>query len=178
MTASTGQDVIAFLQDQHKQVKGMAGIDSASPAERAWLFDDLRRFLAAHEAAEEEVVHPRVRDNLRGHTNVVEDRLAEETEAAKAISKLEKLDPSSDDFATGFDKFAQDVIAHAQHEEHEELPALRDTADPAVIDEMMRTLQNVSEIAMGRGAVPQNDASFAAMLDSARTTFRRETNRG
>src|SRR4051794_6725501 len=59
---SNGLDVVAFLKEQHQQIKSLfSEVRSASGEQRREAFFALRRLLAVHETAEEEIVHPAAR---------------------------------------------------------------------------------------------------------------------
>jgi len=59
------QDIVKVLQSQHDQVREMlATIGKASAADRAGSFQELITMLKAHEAAEESVVYPAIRESI------------------------------------------------------------------------------------------------------------------
>jgi hemerythrin superfamily protein len=118
------EDVVDILTFQHEQVKtsfdtlrDLRGDAAEAP------FDDLRRLLAIHETAEEEIVYPALRS--QGADDVVEARLAEEDEAKKALARLEKMGTSAPQFAGELASFEKAVLAHATAEETEIFPRLR-----------------------------------------------------
>jgi hemerythrin superfamily protein len=86
-------------------------------------FDDLRRMLAIHETAEEEIIYPALRS--LGGDDVVEARLTEEDEAKKALADLEKMGTSAPEFPGELASFEKAVLAHATAEENEVFPRLR-----------------------------------------------------
>src|SRR5689334_12104205 len=89
----SAHDVVEFLKAQHQQVKALfATVTSASGSEREQAFFELRRLLAVHETAEEEVVHPRAKSELSDGETVVAARLEEEHDAKEVLAELEKLD--------------------------------------------------------------------------------------
>src|SRR5579875_3484854 len=95
-TISSGQDVVTFLKSQHEQIKALLGqVLETTGKQRSETFTELRRLLAVHETAEEEVVHPKARRTLENGDEVVSERLKEENEGKQALSELEKLDVDS-----------------------------------------------------------------------------------
>ena len=75
-------DVIDLLIGQHEQIKSLfAATLSSSGKERELSFRDLRRLLAVHETAEEEIVHPRAKRKIPNGDKVIQARLEEENEA-------------------------------------------------------------------------------------------------
>jgi hemerythrin superfamily protein len=121
-------DVVDILTFQHEQVKTMfntlrdlRGKTAEAP------FDDLRRMLAIHETAEEEIIYPALR--AQGADEVVQARLAEEDEAKKALAGLEKMGTSAPEFPGELASFEKAVLAHATAEETEIFPRLRQEFD-------------------------------------------------
>jgi hemerythrin superfamily protein len=121
----------ALIRDLFKEVKSTRG----EAQEEA--FHRLRRMLAVHETAEEEVVHPAARIKLDGgHDGLVDDRLAEENEAKKMLGELESLRPGEPGFLELLDKLRFAVLAHARAEERYEFMQLRQVADSATLRSM------------------------------------------
>lgn len=126
MTATKQQDAVDVLLQQHERIKAMfAEVTAASGKEKQDRFEDLVRMLAVHEAAEEEFVHPLARKGGTVDDAVVAARLDEERQAKRDLAALYDLGTSDPRFDEGFNRLREAVIAHAEHEEHEEFPALR-----------------------------------------------------
>ncbi len=120
-------DVVRILLDQHLRVGELfARVASTSGEEKQQLFNELRRLLAVHEVAEEMIVRPVTRVAAGGGP-VASARNAEERNAARRLSELEKLDISSMAFAKAFATFQKDVLEHARLEEAEEFPLVVST---------------------------------------------------
>lgn len=172
----TSQDVISFLKEQHKEVKALLStVSSTKGEERSNAFYDLRRLLAVHETAEEEVVHPAARRALPDGEAIIEARLREENEAKTALAELEKLDIDSTEFESKFATLAKDVLAHAAAEEREEFARLAITLEPERLDRMRRAVELAESVAPTRPhpGVESQAANlfvgpFAAMVDRAR----------
>ena len=121
------QDVIELIQQDHQQVRQLFGqIETADAESRGDLFDELVGELARHEAAEESIVHPTLRDEVTDGRSIAEDVLEEESQAESLLARMEKMDPASDDFVDAFRSLREDVLEHAEHEEREEHPKLRE----------------------------------------------------
>ena len=171
-----GNDVVTFLKGQHQQIKGLFDrVLSAKAQERAKAFVELRRLLAVHETAEEEIVHPAARRALSSGNAIVEARLREENEAKTVLSNLEKLDLDSPAFETEFRTFKQSVIAHAEAEEREEFDALAIELDKDRLDRMKKAVQLAEAVAPTRPHPGVESATanllvgpFAAMIDRVR----------
>ena len=68
------EDVITLLQRQHQEIRQLFDeVEKADGDARRAAFHRLVRLLSVHETAEEELVHPRVRQQDGGHA-VVEAR--------------------------------------------------------------------------------------------------------
>jgi hypothetical protein len=173
---ATGTDVVSFLKEQHEQVKelfkAVAGVRGEA---RAKAFQQLRRLLAVHETAEEEIVHPAAKRALPNGDVIVQARLHEENEAKRALQELEKLDFDSAEFEADFRALATDVIAHAEAEEREEFAALADVLDTTRLQRMRKAAEFAESVAPTRPHPGVESAAanmlvgpFAAMLDRAR----------
>lgn len=71
----TPTDVIQFLVGQHQQIKSLfAETLAASGKDREQAFVALRRLLAVHETAEEEIVHPRAQRKIPNGDKIIHAR--------------------------------------------------------------------------------------------------------
>lgn len=169
-------DVVDFLVSQHEQIKSLfANTLSASGEAREQAFTALRRLLAVHETAEEEIVHPRAKRKIPNGAAVVDKRLAEEHEAKTVLQKLEKLDVDSQEFTRQLTDLRDAVIDHADHEEKEELAKLDVELSTDELERMGRAARLAEAIAPTRAhaGVESQLANmvagpFAAMIDRAR----------
>jgi hemerythrin superfamily protein len=83
------KDVVELLLEQHEHIRSLfAAVQSAKGATKQEKFEELRRFLAVHETAEELVTHPNAR-TADGGNDVVDARLEEETESKKILAELD-----------------------------------------------------------------------------------------
>jgi hemerythrin superfamily protein len=172
----SAQDVVAFLKTQHEEIKGLfTQVSAASGEQRKEIFADLRRLLAVHETAEEEIVHPRAKSEIAGGESIVAARLQEEHEAKEVLAELEKLDVDSAEFEQKFSKFREDVVAHAEAEEREEFSKLASELD----EKQLRRMRKAAELAEKTAPThPHAGAEsrtanlvagpFAAMMDRAK----------
>lgn len=172
----TGSDVIGFLKEQHEDIKGMFGdVLSTRGEARAKAFQALRRLLAVHETAEEEIVHPAARRALPEGDAVVDARLREERAAKQSLAELEKLDVDSSEFQASFEKLQKDVIAHAESEERYEFARLETELEPERLERMRKAAEIAERFAPTRphpGVESRIEnllaGPFAAMVDRAR----------
>lgn len=169
-------DVVDFLVSQHEQIKALfAETLSASGEGREKAFVKLRRLLAVHETAEEEIVHPRAKRKLSDGPVVVNQRLHEEREAKTVLQKLEKLDVDSAEFTRLLTQLRDAVVEHAEHEERDEFHKLGQELSGEELERMGRAAKLAEAIAPTRphAGVESQVANlaagpFAAMLDRAR----------
>lgn len=170
------RDVVAFLKAQHEQVKSLLErVQTTSGGERRDAFIELRRLLAVHETAEEEIVHPRVRHELTDGDPIATARLNEEHAAKAMLAELEKMDVDSDEFEAAFDIFRERVLEHAEAEEREEFSRLADALEQDQLTRMRRAVELAEKVAPTRPHAGVDLAMenlmagpFAAMLDRTR----------
>jgi hemerythrin superfamily protein len=169
-------DVVDFLVSQHEQIKSLfAETLSATGDEREKAFVQLRRMLAVHETAEEEIVHPRAKRKIADGAAVVDKRLEEEHEAKTVLQKLEKLDVNSEEFTRQLTELRDAVLDHADHEEKDEFSKLGEELSDDELERMGRAAKLAEAIAPTRphAGVESQIANlaagpFAAMMDRAR----------
>ncbi|MER7208964.1 hemerythrin domain-containing protein [Streptosporangium sp. NPDC000239] len=119
-------DVIDLLLRQHALIRDLFDeVERAAEGERDEPFRRLVRLLAVHETAEEEVVHPYARRKIDGGEEVVEDRLAEENEAKRLLTRMEKAGTTDPAFPANLATLREAVTAHARAEERYEFVRLR-----------------------------------------------------
>ncbi|HEX2175828.1 MAG TPA: hemerythrin domain-containing protein [Nocardioidaceae bacterium] len=123
-------DVVDLLLGQHRHIKDLfAAVDKVSNTkERQERFEELRRFLAVHETAEELVTHPRAR-LVEGGNDVVDARLEEETASKKLLASVDGMKVDDPSFDSRFQALKKKVLDHAAAEEREEFPLLRQSSD-------------------------------------------------
>lgn len=173
---SSGIDVVAFLKEQHEQIKaGFEQVRASAGEQRKTQFVALRRLLAVHETAEEEIVHPAARRALANGDVIVDARLQEENEAKKVLAELEDLDVSSAEFERQFVLLQSSVLLHARAEEENEFERLADELDTDRLEKMRKAVTFAESVAPTRphpgiesAAANMLAGPFASMLDRAR----------
>lgn len=188
MSSSTGTetgqkgDVVDFLLAQHRDVERLfEQIGQQSGDERKHNFNELVRLLAVHETAEEEVVYPVLRASGDDGDQLADARTAEEDEAKKALSDLERIGPESPEFDSKFEAFAQMVLSHATNEEQQVFPRLRETQTPDRLESMARAVEMAEKTAPthphphGPESATGNMAvgPFVAVVDRVRDALRK-----
>lgn len=171
-----GTDVVSFLKEQHQQVKGLfARVLAARGDERRQAFVALRRTLAVHETAEEEIVHPAAKRAIPGGEAIVAARLKEENEAKKVLTELEAIDVDSAEFEAKFRTLQSAVVAHAESEEREEFDRLGEKLEPNRLERMKQAVELAEKVAPTRPHAGVESAAanllagpFASMIDRTR----------
>jgi hemerythrin superfamily protein len=117
-------DVISLLAQDHEAIgERFSELGHAGPDVRGQLFWELMDQLVRHEVAEEVVVYPALRQEPGGAV-IAEARTREESEAEQLLARLEKLDPTTEEFRGAIRDLASAVLDHARREEAEVFPLL------------------------------------------------------
>lgn len=169
-------DAIEFLLGQHREVEKLIDqIKIAAPNDRGELFDELRKSLAVHETAEELILRPVTKSISDEGLAMADARIAEENEAKRSLAELEKLDPSTEAFLADFDAFASDVLEHANNEETQEFPLVRESNDADRLQKLGMAMEKVEKVAPTHphpaaksAAVTVVVGPFASIVDRAR----------
>jgi hemerythrin superfamily protein len=177
---TTARDVADLVRVQHNEVKRLFSlVDTSTRDDRREAFEDLVRFLAVHETAEEEVIYPVVRSQTGGEA-IADARIDEESNAKVMLAQLEKTGVGGDGFGSQFTVFREAVERHASQEEETVLPLLERTQDPDMLERMAGAMRlaetlapthphpHVPDSAVGNMAV----GSFAAVVDRTRDALR------
>jgi hemerythrin superfamily protein len=178
-----GDDVIAVLLNQHQEIRRLfTAVRTGTGDERRDAFHRLRAMLAIHETGEQEVLRPVTRASLPHGDEIADARMQEENEAKQVLSRLEQMGPDAPEFDGELRRFEQAVLAHAEHEEQEEFPGIRQARTEAQLGAMAAALRAAEAMAPthphpGVTSTTANllTGPFAAMLDRARDVIRQAT---
>jgi len=177
MIIQSPDEVVAFLKAQHNLIEDMFDqvLHASDPRAREEPFVQLRRLLAVHETAEEMVVHPRVRREVDAIDSIVDARIEEEHDAKEQLSKIEKIDITSQEFVDELTKLRDAVLDHATHEETYEFPKLQKELDADELKRLTAAVRAAEAIAPTRPHAGVESAllnfavgPFASMVDRAR----------
>jgi hemerythrin superfamily protein len=142
--AAAPLDAVDQLIADHKLVKSQfdefEGLKSsgASAEEKAALVGKICDELRVHEAVENEVFFPNVRNVLRKESLTLEVE-TEQEDATDAISHLGELKSSDPDFDEQVSKLGQQIAAHAAEEESDVFPSVKaSNVDTAALGKEMR----------------------------------------
>jgi hemerythrin superfamily protein len=149
---ASDEDIVTVLTEQHDQARALLTElhDAFAPLQdlfeaAAGPFAELVRLLAVHETAEEEVVYPVLKSQLQA-SDLANSRLAEEHEAKRLLSKLEGM-AALFDFPAALAEFEQVTLDHAEHEEQQVFPLLRERIDADQRREMAATFRAAEAVA-------------------------------
>ncbi|MGC5330249.1 hemerythrin domain-containing protein [Micromonospora sp. DT62] len=186
-TRGPEDDVVDLLLAQHARIEELFLLVIGSTGEtRRDAFDDLVKLLAAHETAEEEVVHPLARTLPGGGGDaMVDERLAEERQAKETLKTLIAGGVDAEGFDTGIILLRDAVLTHARYEERQEFPLLRQHV-PA---DRLRTMAGAVRMAEATAPTrPHPSAQSAkgnlavgpalAVIDRVRDAIRRPSSSG
>jgi len=120
-------ELIELLMADHHEAEGLLGKVGESGVNQSSLFDELVHALVAHEVAEEEIVYPVVRSEVPNGNALADARIAEEQKAEELLSKMESMDRNSSEFSSSMRHLREEVLAHAEKEEHEVFPKLKES---------------------------------------------------
>lgn len=127
----SSDDVLALVKQQHEQLKGMLdAVEKANDAQRKAAFATLRRFLTAHEAAEDTYV--KAAESAKDH-------------ADEWATRLEGMNAQSEEFRKAFDDFRNALIKHTEKEITEEMPTIFSQMTTEQLDRTMAAFERVSQ---------------------------------
>jgi uncharacterized membrane protein len=161
----TPDDVRAAIANQHSRITELVhAVSLGSEHEQGAALTELLRYVAGHEAVEEELIHPLV--PAVGERDLGAARAREETGMAEQIELLERLEVGSRTFLNQFGLLEDAISRHAKAEEQEELPEVLKVLD----DDDARLI--VRALAAQEEAVSRRNGTFAQMLASAKVQVR------
>jgi hemerythrin superfamily protein len=169
-------DVIDLLLAQHQEIRRLfTETGNARGGDRRESFDNLRRLLAVHETAEEQIVHPEARRTLDNGDEVVDARLDEENQAKRMLEDLERVGPDAPNFEVLLEQLEKAVVEHAEHEERDEFPPFRERHPAYQREAMGKALKVAEALAPTHPHAGVESATantlvgpYAAMLDRSR----------
>ncbi|HKC29469.1 MAG TPA: hemerythrin domain-containing protein [Jatrophihabitans sp.] len=142
------RDAVSLLVEQHREIADQfrRTLD-ATGERRRQAFDRLRRLIAAHETAEEVLVHPRIRWKDSAGDVRARARTEEEAEIKAALAELEQVDVESPEFIEKLEALRATALAHNGAEEIDEFPVLSSALDDAQLRRLRRGIAIVERIA-------------------------------
>lgn len=175
-----GGDAIEILLNQHQEIRRrFAAVRMGQGEERRDAFNALRALLAVHETAEQEVLRPVTRASLPNGGDVADARMREENEAKQMLAHLEEIGPDAPEFSAKLYQLEQAVLAHAEHEEREEFPGVRQARSKSQLETMGKAIRAAEAMApthphpkVGSTTANLLTGPFVAMSDRVRDLVR------
>jgi hemerythrin-like domain-containing protein len=140
-------DVFDVLGSDHADVKRMltelqvspdasTGATEAVLRARKEVAERLVIDSSAHEAAEEEVFWPAVRERIGNGPALADRAVSQESKAKEILAKIDKLDAADPEFDRLIAAFIPDCREHIEFEEASVWPALREALSPAEANDL------------------------------------------
>jgi len=129
-------DVVDVLLDQHRQIVAAFERvrDAAAGQDRLEAFSALVQLVRHHERTEQRVVHPAL---AAFSDEVARARVEEEIAADRMLASLISIGVHDLNFDAGLARLQQMVADHAEREETEEFPLLRERLPAAQLRELL-----------------------------------------
>jgi hypothetical protein len=143
---ATPDSLVAAVQEAHENIKSLLNAVAAGGSDKQDAFAELALTVAAHEAAEQQIVHPLTERSVDGDSVAVQCR-DDEHHGEEVVDELTNMGVNHPRFDETFAQFREAVLKHASYEETSEHPILeRDLSDEASRQaaESFRAAQSVS----------------------------------
>ena len=119
------QDVAQIIARDHRKLEALFAQLESDHGDRRRLVNQVIGDLAAHSAAEEQLLYPAVRDMVPGGGAMADQAIAEHKAIKEELARLEQGEPGQQDFENALTAVMDHVRTHVPQEENELLPALR-----------------------------------------------------
>ncbi len=152
-------DVFDILGTDHEAVTQMlAELEGASAAAVAWPDPDglgavVRRLIiesAKHEAVEEQLLWPVVRERVRDGGRLARDALCQESQVRDLLAQLEPLLPTDPEFRKLIARLIPAAREHISYEDSRVWPGLRQALSAAEADDLGQCVAAAKQIAPPR----------------------------
>ena len=150
------KDIISDLKRDHRNVeklfarhRALAG-KTGGVATKRKIFDEVRRELSIHAAAEEQVLYPAVREAFAGGERCADSGLEEHSEVKQTLAQMQNIDPAAGDFDRHMTKLMAAVEHHVKEEETQVFPRLRQSSNAKHLRELGVQLRTAKRFAPTR----------------------------
>ena len=127
----TPDEILNLVKQQHEHLKTMLNaVEQANDAQRKAAFSSLRRFLVAHEAAEDTYIQ--AAESSRDH-------------AEEWANRLESMNAQSEEFKKSFSDFSAALLKHTEQEVTVEMPKIFKEMTEEQLDRTLSAFQRVSD---------------------------------
>ncbi|MDQ3764864.1 MAG: hemerythrin domain-containing protein [Actinomycetota bacterium] len=148
----TGIDVIDELTTDHREALELLDriASSTDPDERRELADTVISEVVRHAVAEEMYVYPAMREHLPNGEQAVEHDIQEHKQLEEVMKQLEAVQPSEPRFDALVRDMTEKLRHHAQDEEAERFPQLRDRVPREQLVKMREQVETAKKVAPTR----------------------------
>jgi len=120
---AAGQDAIALLTADHREVKEMfeqfEELGDRAKASKEKLKDKICKALIAHTTIEEEIFYPAMRAKGEDAEDMVDEAVVEHASAKDLIKQLQEMQPDDDLYDAKVKVLGEQIDHHVQEEEKE-----------------------------------------------------------
>ena len=152
MAQPTQIDVIDELTSDHREALELLEriANSTDPAEKRDLADTVIAEVVRHSVAEEMYVYPVMKEHLPDGERTVEHDAEEHKQLEKIMKQLEGADPADARFETLVRDMTETLRHHANSEETEQFPRLRESVPRDKLVELREKVDTAKKIAPTR----------------------------
>jgi hemerythrin superfamily protein len=129
----TTDDAIALIKKDHRTVddlfKRYRALGDRAFKSKQDLVERMTRELSTHAAVEEQILYPRLRKSIQRGEKRTDHALDEHQEVKEILARLERMDPSDNQYDPLVEQLTKSVKAHVAEEEKELLPELKTELD-------------------------------------------------
>lgn len=142
-------DIITELTKDHDEVRAIFAQlrQGPAPQRREELVRDMTVELVKHSVAEEAHLYPLIRDVFPEGDQLADHEIEEHAEVEKALKSREKMDPSDPQYMPTVHTVIDDVTHHAQEEEDDVFPRLRQTCSAEQLRELGDKIRATKKVA-------------------------------
>jgi hemerythrin superfamily protein len=157
------RDVVDELTSDHKEALALLGqiATTTDPAQRRDLADTVIGEVVRHSVAEEMYVYPAMRDHVPNGEKAVEHDTEEHKALERVMKQLESAAPGEPQFDQLVAEMTEKLRHHAQDEESEQFPALRQSVPRETLVELREKVETAKKMAPTR---PHPNAPNAEMF--------------
>jgi len=123
---AAGQDAIALLTADHREVKEMfeqfEELGDRAKASKEKLKEKICKALIAHTTIEEEIFYPAMRAKGEDAEDMVDEAVVEHASAKDLIKQLQEMQPDDDLYDAKVKVLGEQIDHHVQEEEKEMFP--------------------------------------------------------
>lgn len=138
-------DLAELIVHEHRVIDGLLAALATDRDDRVILAHRLIDELAAHTAAETQVLHPALRDIVPGGAEMASAEQADHEAIRAALVALEEGYPGEEGFEAALTELSGHMHGHVPVEENEHLPALSSVIGPQAMGELGLVYSQIKE---------------------------------